>query len=257
METTFHGIKYDPDRNGKYKNGTIVGEHGHRYALFNASDADWYLPIGYFISRVAAYKVAKEGRTEQDFHDILGGFVEAYRDNDDFFHNLFVGMAKDAGLNRTSTINMAGIAGFEFPPTVGDIGLKYQDLSKKWQNRQDNIHSNLLDAAAGDVGDLALAASHIHLRPRDLKQNIVIFGHTHNDEMWANISGLNRLFLTTPKARKNSPKRLIYVNCGTWVDSKRHCTYVETEENIAEKRHYVRLLEYPGPKLLKERFVEL
>ncbi len=95
------------------------------------------------------------------------------------------------------------------------------------------------------------------LGPPAPKQNIAIFGHNHNDEMWADFWCTDRLLKTLPIASKDSPSDLIYVNCGTWVDSKDHCTYVETEENIAEKRHYVRLLEYPGPKLLKKRFVEL
>ncbi len=79
LETTFPRINYDPHDNGKYENGTIVGEHGHRHDLYNAPDIDWYLPIGYFISRVAAYKVAKEGKAKEDFHGIFKGFPQSIR----------------------------------------------------------------------------------------------------------------------------------------------------------------------------------
>ena len=257
LKTTFEGINYDPLDDGTYEDGTVLGVHGNQYALFNAPDADWYLPIGYFISRMAASKVAQKG-TKEDYHEIFNGFVDSYMDNPDFIHNLFMGMARDSDLDNTSTINMQGIAGFDTSPNVEEIGRKYQDLAKNWQkNLPQNIHSNLVDAVAGDVGDLALAASHIYLRPPGSEHKIIVLGHNHIDEMWTNVAGTNRLLPTTPSVRKKRPKRLIYVNCGTWIDSKRHCTYVETEKNEAEKRHYARSLEYPGPKLLKERFVEI
>ena len=55
-----------------YESGTIVGEHGHHYTLFNApypfpDDTLPSLPIGYFISRLEATK-SRSGEKEDNLH---------------------------------------------------------------------------------------------------------------------------------------------------------------------------------------------
>ncbi len=55
---------------------------------------------------------------------------------------------------------------------------------------------------------------------------------------------------------KEIPSRSIYANTGAWVDqSKYGCTYVETEEVAEEKRHYVRVKDYPNNTCRYEGFV--
>jgi UDP-2,3-diacylglucosamine pyrophosphatase LpxH len=261
MEATFDNIKYDPDNNGKYFNGTIVGEHGNYFTFFNAPDKSAkrssVLPLGYFISRVQAYKLAKFGKKD-DFFIIFRNLIrEKMSDKDRFIKNLYEAWATHAQLEKTAHIKMKGIAGF--PDTVEAIGTLYENLIKQWDDQRKDIDWHT--AVAGDLGDLAIAASHVHLRPPGSKHNIVIFGHTHNAEMWTNIICTDRLFLTTGKVRKKTPNRSIYANCGTWVDPDpkrpRPCTYVETEEDAEAGRHYVRLWTYPAKELLKERFVKL
>jgi len=78
--------------------------------------------------------------------------------------------------------------------------------------------------------------------------NIAIFGHTHVYEM-------RDFSLNSPLDREH-PSTAIYVNSGTWIDSK-PCTYVETEVDDENLRHYVRLKSYPGNILLQEGFVAL
>jgi UDP-2,3-diacylglucosamine pyrophosphatase LpxH len=263
INDTFKHINYE--HGGVYLRGTLAAEHGHRYALCNAPDP-WTsesssLPIGYFISRLEAYKVSKTGE-KQDFRNIFNKFFanimsDIFDPNtiNNLFHGLLISTAQDAGLNRTARINMDGLPGLQFQDnTVDEIGKRYKNFLENWRREQQDIH---LDTAAfGEIGALDRAAFRLYFKP-DLGQNIVIFGHTHKAEMWVDIGkGKKTLLPTFLKNHLNRKCRSIYVNCGTWVD-RQPCTYVETEENAAEGRHYVRLLAYPGHKLLRERFVEL
>jgi UDP-2,3-diacylglucosamine pyrophosphatase LpxH len=257
MEAAFPGIRYSSDPNlphGVYRSGKLVAEHGNRYALFNASDT-WtnppsFLPMGYFLSRLVAYKVSKTG-TDEDFHDILKKFVTQFKDSPNFVKNLFMAVAQDAGLNEADPINMNGIPGF--PGTVGAIGSLYEQLIDEWKKHRQDIMWEI--ALLGDIGDLSWAAAYIYFSLFGSAQNIVIFGHTHQADM------IKPPFLEAAPAVQNIhldlPCRWIYANCGTWVDSAPHCTYVETQEDAAAGRHYVRLLTYPAKTLLQEGFVKL
>jgi len=80
IEDFFPDFVYCPKR---YSSGRLIGEHGHRYAMFNAparySNNIMGLPLGYFISRVEATRKAltnKEARTYRtyvdDFIEVLG-----------------------------------------------------------------------------------------------------------------------------------------------------------------------------------------
>ena len=253
----FPGINASADPNlphGVYRRGRLVAEHGNRYALFNAADtwtnSPWFLPIGYFLSRLVAYKVSKTG-DDEDFHDILARFVEQYKDSRNLIKDLFIAVAEDAGLKKTDPINMQGIAGF--PVTVGAIGSLYQRLLKNWRKNRQDIDWRI--ALIGEVGDLYLAAVNAYFSLFGADQNIVIFGHTHKADLKKSY-----LLVEAPAAKDihiDIPCRSIYANCGTWVDSAPFCTYVETEENVAAKRHYVRVVTYPDKTVLQEGFVKL
>jgi hypothetical protein len=177
METNFPGIRYSSDPNlpyGVYRSGTLIAEHGNRYALFNAPDT-WtnppsFLPIGYFISRLVAYKVSQSG-AQEDFHDILKNFVIQFKDSPNFIKDLFVAVAQDAGLNENDPVNMNGILGF--PVTVAAIGLLYEELIEDWQRERPDIDWKM--ALVGDVGDLYLAAMHNYFSIFGSDHNIVLF----------------------------------------------------------------------------------
>lgn len=298
LESNFDGIRYNPDPNDVYRSGTIVGEHGHRYALFNApnplTEIPSFLPLGYFLSRLEANR-AINGRKE-DFLHILKTFVKEYIINRAGpIHDFFIAMANDAKLKKPDLINMKGIAGFPVP-SVEAIGKLYDPLFGKWQEKSGNI--TWRQAVVGDIGQLLLGAIGVYFANGVSDQNIVIFGHTHKAELWKNydlplLDHLIRDYLVkhfdkvldelrhefpipdldiwdglkaNPMWKKiklpfnlsiKIPCKSIYVNCGTWVDSK-PCTYVETQEDIEKKRHYVRLLSYyPTRELLQEEYVKL
>lgn len=293
METTFKHIRYIADPNGVYRNGAIVGEHGHRYALFNAPNTlpaiPSFLPIGYFMSRLEANRTCK-GRKE-NYLNILKEFVfEHIFHKAETVRDLFVAMAKDADLSETDIINMNEID--EFPVTnIQDIGALYNPLIEKWQ-KPANI--TWRQAVVGDIGQLLLAAIKVYFADGDSDQNIVIFGHTHKAEMWKSydiplldiqirdslINDFDKILgnlkeeLPIPdleiwdclkaypmwpsvKLPIKFPCRSIYVNCGAWVDGKTPCTYVETQEDFKSKLHYVRLLIYPGNELRYEECIKI
>jgi UDP-2,3-diacylglucosamine pyrophosphatase LpxH len=291
----FPEINYivEPDpTHGCYKKGTIVGEHGNYYTIFNAPEARMdqpsFLPLGYFISRLQGYKLAQIGETE-DYHHILRRVVlKTIGDEDNFIKNFYESWAHDAQLEPTAHIEMNGIAGF--PDTVEAIGNLYVELIKQWKEKRKDIDWHT--AVAGEIGQLLLAAAVVHFSPSGSDTNIVIFGHTHKAEMWKNyelpIQGLNnilirliqqidtfwhKLFEALPIPKLEIPKilikapmvkhfhldlpcRSIYVNSGTWVDSAPYCTYVETQEDFEKGRHYVRLWTYPSKKYPNRKLLQ-
>jgi UDP-2,3-diacylglucosamine pyrophosphatase LpxH len=258
MKTAFPGIHNGSDpglADGVYRSGKLAAEHGNRYTLFNASDT-WtnppsLLPIGYFISRLVAYKVSRTG-TAEDFHDILRKFIMKLKGNLNFVKDLFDAVAQDAGLNDASPIDMKGIAGF--PGTVGGIGSLYEQLIEEWKKHRPDIDWEM--AVIGDVGDLHPAAIHVYFSIFGSGQNIVIFGHTHKADLKK--SYILEMAPAVENIHLDLPCRSIYVNSGTWVDSAPYCTYVETQEDATAQRHNVRLLSYyPSKTLLQEGFVKL
>ena len=252
MEQNFPGIRYLAD--GVYRQGSLVAEHGHRYCLFNAADT-WtnlpsLLPLGYFISRLVAHKVSQTGKPE-NYYDILIKFIGKYIDSPNFVKDVYEGVAGDAKLNDSDPIDMHGIPGF--PASVGAIGTLYEQLIENWKQKRPDI--DWKTAMYGDgVGDLSLAASQIYFFFTGSDQNIIIFGHTHKADMRKHYileaaPGVANIHL-------DLPCRAIYANSGAWIDTAL-CTYVETQEDAAAGRHYVRILNYPDKKLLQEGFVKL
>lgn len=259
IESKFPGIRYICDSdlpNGVYRSGKLVAEHGNRYCLFNApdpwTDAPSFLPIGYFISRLVAYKVHTTG-TPEDFHDILKRFIVKLIKRPNFVKDLFEAIAEDAGLRFDADIDMNGLTAFSNPTKVGNISSIYGQLIENWE-KNDRNRIGWETATISDAGDLSLAADRVYFSIFGSEQNIVIFGHTHKADLKKNY-----LMEAAPDVQNihlDLPCRSIYANCGTWVDSVRS-TYVETQEDVDSERHYVRLWTYPSKKLLQEGFVEL
>jgi UDP-2,3-diacylglucosamine pyrophosphatase LpxH len=255
LEKTFPGIHFicnDGLPTGVYREGQLVAEHGNMYCLFNAPDT-WtapgsFLPLGYFISRMVAYKVAQTGQSE-DSMDILGKFIDLFKEKPNFVYDLALAVAADAGLNESDKINMGNMSGFPASITINEVANKYMNLMHDWDKNQDIIGSDIALIGDSFLG-LFEAAYTVYLRPgTDI--NIVVFGHTH---AWRNED-----VYPSPDENENGtshPSKAIYANSGTWIDSK-FCTYVETEADEDNQRHYVRVKSYPGNQLLQELFVNL
>jgi UDP-2,3-diacylglucosamine pyrophosphatase LpxH len=260
VETVFPGIRYICDSQGPvgtYNLGTIAAEHGHKYALFNAPwknpDFDCFLPLGYFISRLVAYKVSKEG-TEEDPRKILINFLKnVFSDRAGIIEDMLAAIAEDANLAPDGDINLNGITGYPASKKIKQIGKDYRNLIQSWKKSPEKV--NIMTAIAGDAEDLSLAASDVYFNHLSNNTNIVIFGHTHVPTMVPHGIDPSENFSNHDG---ETPWLNIYANCGTWVDkSESGCTYVETEEVPGKMRHYVRVMKYPEKTKLYEGFVQM
>ncbi len=259
METTFPGIRFFCNSTipwGVYNVGTLAAEHGNRYCLFNSPDTwtskDTFLPLGYFISRIVAYKVLQTG-TQENYYDIFVRFLKDFIQHPDFVEDMFKAIAQDAGLEPDDVVNLKGVPGFPNSMTIDAIGKRYSNLIQDWTNTPGNV--NAPAAIIGDLENLSPAASLAYFDHFGSNINIVIFGHTHIP-----IMDPHDLDPGTDRAAHGSddPWNKIYVNCGSWIDASEHgCTYVETEEDTSVRRHYVRLKSYPSEVLIKEGFVRI
>jgi UDP-2,3-diacylglucosamine pyrophosphatase LpxH len=259
IENLFPTIRYICDSdlpNGVYRSGKLVAEHGNRYCLFNApdpwTDAPSFLPIGYFISRLVAYKVQTTG-THEDFHDILKRFIVLLIKRPNFVKDLFEAIAEDSGLAFDADIDMKGLLNFPESIKVGKISSIYGQLIENWE-KNDRNEIGWKTATIADAGDLSLAADRVYFSIFGSDQNIVIFGHTHKADLKKNY--ILEAAPTGQNIYLDLPCRSIYANCGTWVDLVQS-TYVEIQENADAGRQYVRLWTYPSKTLLQEGFVML
>ena len=75
------------------------------------SPQNTFLPLGYFISRIAAYKSLKTGQTE-DPRDVFLNFLRDFMKNPDFIEDMFAAIVNDAGLKPTDNIDVTGIPGY-------------------------------------------------------------------------------------------------------------------------------------------------
>ena len=233
-------------------NNKLVAEHGNMYCVFNAPDIwtnhDSFLPLGYFISRIVAYKVWRTGKG-QCIPDIIYKYIkqlEIFKKEPDFIEKFLFAVAGDAGLDRDSPINMHNISGFPESIPIVKVADSYKDLMANWDKDENHKKNGSWTAAEGDYlpDGLAWPAYAFYLGPgTNPNFKVAIFGHTHVYEM--------RDFSLNPPR-----DTAIYVNSGTWVDSK-PCTYVETEVDKGKHRHYVRIKSYPGNQLIREMFATL
>jgi len=259
IKATLPGVNFiceDDKPTGVYREGKVVAEHGNMYCLFNGPDTwtnpELFLPLGYFISRLVAYKVAQTGQRE-NYLDILCKFILKFKSKPNFIHDLFLAVADDAGLNKSDKIDMKNISGFEPLITIDEVANKYMQLIQNWDKTHDKIDSQ--GAIEGDSLGLLWAAYRVYLST-DGNINIVIFGHTHaskNEDPYATLDETDQ---ESDPSSPSQPCKAIYANSGTWIDSKL-CTYVETEADEDNQRHYVRVKSYPKNQVLQETFVTL
>jgi hypothetical protein len=293
-EKEFPGIRFicnadQPTGVYRPKEFKLVAEHGNMYCLFNAPDTQTvpgsFLPLGYFISRMVAYKVAETGKREnsldiivrlisklifdrfglkvsqtdqlKNFRDFVSELKDKFKEEPNFISKFFRSVLEDvdAGLKESDEIKMGNMSGFQAEVTINDVANKYMQLMVDW----DKTH-NMIGSHVAIVGDTPLgllwAAYRVYLET-DPNTKIVIFGHTH---AWKNEDPFPSLDENDQESDPSSPSRPckgIYANSGTWIDSTDQCTYVETELDEDNQWHYVRVKSYPKDELLQELFVTL
>jgi UDP-2,3-diacylglucosamine pyrophosphatase LpxH len=261
VEATFPGICYCCDNSpcGVYRVGCLAAEHGNRFCLFNApyisTHSNAFLPLGYFISRIVAHKVKTEG-FDEDPRQIFINLLKHFIDHKDFVEVLLLAIAGDAKLTSNDPILMTGVPGYQPSITIGEIGRRFRNLIRDWDQAFEHFHIPSASATLGDIGELWWAVSGSYFR-FDPQTKICICGHTHNPVLapLRDDEPQGEIVIAT-----ETPCRAIYANCGTWVDkAKNGCTYVETQEVATHRRHYVRVKKYPGNEIFdgNEGFIEM
>jgi len=219
---------------GAYARDDVIwAEHGHRYCLFNAPDtwsrAGGHLPMGYFISRMAASKAAATGQvtTTPDLLDAYlkapagtlpsgdagGGARGSRGETGEIFDDaliiaVFNAIALWSELWPWDAFAMAGVDEYDHDPIVEEIALVYDGIYSGWPSRQDRVSQ--VEAVWNDLGRLNSAANLIFEMPESLKDEypftprIILFGHTHEAAFQYHSGDVDT----------------VYVNTGTWIDGK-------------------------------------
>jgi len=247
------------------KDNVIWAEHGHKYTLFNAPDT-WskpgsQLPLGYFISRLAASSSVKTGQIKTT-PELLDEFVKSSAANlkgglqaknwprklprtkadngiydDAFILLVYYAIAAYCGYNPLNSYIMNGLDGFSPNPSVLRIGGMYDKIFSKWGVRQDVVSA--FNAILGDIGTLGPAASLLFEMPSNIQPKypftpkIILFGHTHEAVF---------------QSQQNGDTANIYINTGTWIDSVPSMTWseIECEYGVNGKNNYTAALWYYG-----------
>lgn len=248
IEETFPGISICSDEPGlgAYAIDDILwSEHGHRYCLFNSPDI-WshpgsYLPLGYFVTRLAASQSEAEGILHTS-PDVIERFIRANldglsqsADRDLLIAVIFNAIALWAGKNPDDIFVMNGKDGFVPNPSVADITRMYSPIMSLWSKRQNIVSPDM--ALLNELGYMINSAQLLFSMPRSIKKyypftpRIVLFGHTHKPLLWQRMG-----FRST-----------IYANSGTWIDGK-PMTWVEVDIRDLQfsRRSYTVSLWYRG-----------
>lgn len=218
-------ISHEPGLGAFILDDVLWAEHGHRYSLFNAPDI-WsrpggHLPLGYFISRLAASQSVRTGE-RLTFPEILEKNIglaskTTTLSGEKLIAAVFWGVAAWAGKRPEDRIVMNGLEGWTEDPTLEQIYQLYKAIYDQWSARQNIV---LPGTALVSEFRLETAASLLLRMPERIRDRypfipkIVIFGHTHGPVLLEDF-GL---------------ARGTYANTGTWVDGH-EMSWVEVRKN--------------------------
>jgi len=229
-------------RKSAYRSSRLLAEHGSAYAMFNAPDPinnpGSRLPLGYFISRVAATQAARTGHADRHFWTYADDMLEMLGPQK-LPQSVFEAVLEEADLASNVEIKMAPVGGEPASIRANLVKERYANLYDQWQsNYGPGMAFKSVMAEIGYLGDLADYLS----KKKDT--NIIIFGHSHKSDL-----DKDSWFLKEER---------IYANCGAWCDEGEKCTYVETEKDETLHRYYVRRKWWDGSKskLMGEEYVE-
>lgn len=218
-------VSHEPGLGAFILDDVLWAEHGHRYALFNAPDI-WsrpggHLPLGYFISRLAASQSVRTGQ-RLTFPEILAEKIglsskTTTLSGEKLIAAVFWGVAAWAGKRPGDRFVMNGLDGWTEDPTLEQIYQLYKAIYDQWSVRQNIV---LPGTALVSEFRLETAASLLLRMPERIRDRypftpkIVIFGHTHGSTLLENFGLTNGT----------------YANTGTWVDGH-EMSWVEVRKN--------------------------
>jgi len=222
----------------RYRTSRLLAEHGSAYAMFNAPDPmnspGNRLPLGYFISRVAATKAARTGHADRHFWTYADDLLELLGPQK-VAPAVFEAVLEEAGLREDTEI----IMGMKDGKPDGDpivikasiVKERYANLYEQWESHYGKgLAFKSVMAEIGYLGDLADYLS------KNGDTNIIIFGHSHDNDL-----DKDSWFV----------KDRIYANCGTWCDGDKPCSFVETQKDNDKRLHYIRLRKWKSGKAIQ------
>jgi UDP-2,3-diacylglucosamine hydrolase len=163
-------------------------EHGHHWCMFNAPDrtSRWNeLPVGHFVSRGIAYRVAKTGKTAANLPvsgngdmgptggDYWAIFRKAVKRRDlNLVAELMEHVTRKTGLAQGQPISMPGPS----QSSLAHAQNVFRGLFADWKGREGLWNAARAGAADATGDDLAWFALRQALRT---KADLVVMGHTH------------------------------------------------------------------------------
>jgi UDP-2,3-diacylglucosamine pyrophosphatase LpxH len=229
-----------------YRTSRLLAEHGSAYAMFNApdpiNDQRSRLPLGYFISRIAATKAARTGDAKRHFWIYIDDLLELLGPQK-LPQSVFEAVMEEANIREDAKIIIGTEdrtpKGTPITITAKVVKEKYANLYEQWESHYGKgMAFKSVMAEIGYLGDLA-----DHLSKKG-DTNIIIFGHSHDSEL-----DKDSWFVDDR----------IYANCGAWCDEGKSCSFVETQKDNGGGKYYVRLMKWEQGKAIKvkEESVEL
>lgn len=217
----------------RYRTSRLLAEHGSAYALINAPDpinnSGSRLPLGYFISRVAATKAARTGDAKRHFWTYADDLLENLGPQK-LPESVFEAVLEEACLREDAEIIIGTEdrtpKGRPITITAGAVKQKYANLYEQWESYHGKgMAFKSVMAEIGYLGDFADYLS------KKGDTNIIIFGHSHDSEL-----DKDSWFVDDR----------IYANCGAWCDGSKTCSFVETQKDDESREYHVRLMKWEG-----------
>lgn len=222
---SFGGTAYNKS---KYRTSRLLAEHGSAYAMFNApdpiNDPRSRIPLGYFISRVSATKMARTRDSKRHFWTYFDDMLEILGPQT-LPQSVFEAILEEANLRDTDDFILGETPnGTQIKITASAVKEKYANLYEQWENHYGK--GIAFKAVMAEIGYLGDFADHLS---KNGDTNIVIFGHSHDSEL-----DKDSWFV----------KDRIYANCGAWCDENKPCSFIETQKDDKNKTYHVRLMEW-------------
>jgi UDP-2,3-diacylglucosamine pyrophosphatase LpxH len=220
-------------------NDGLYAEHGHQYTMYNAVDPKHELPIGHYISRLAATVAEKKQHfyINADFDirfpstgshnvDARGLIADPLVNAPLSFLEEELGNVDD---NTPITTVNGGVI------TLAQVRRQYANTGIEWIEKHgllDELHSVWREAVGLDgVADRIAKGKVINGK----SYKVVIFGHTHKATNYY----LQAPNLAVSPGPEEAPYA-IYANCGAWCQ-KNDPTYVLDEYDDESDKHTITL----------------
>lgn len=209
-----------------FASSRLRGEHGHAHALFCSGDPahDEGLPLGYFISRLAATSDRDTGGHSITRQQIVRDILDTV-EKDDLGRGVLDAICSRAGLCDDTVIAMPDDIWNGATLTVRDVGHLYAGLFTQWEKRHGVVAAVL--AITAELNELEACAMPMFARGGT---NAVVMGHTHRAMAHEHVIP----FLGTAA----------YVNAGCWSNNTPTATWIEQvkDEEDGRKRTSLKVM---------------